>query len=352
MSSHVQTEKMFNSTGIVTQKFLFEKGVDYILSFRLKELVHDSPSSDEEKEYLKQNKKKGKEKKKPGRKSNWSPEAVDDFIDIVVNDDYYKRKLIFTNTKNQKNGVIYEKILLQLKERAAKRGDILQFTVPQLRTKFKKCISDCKHVALTMKTATGIKRFQEERGFGKWFNMLFPLVKSRDSCKPELALEPSSVEQQLTKKASPDDGKEGIFIPVKKKQKVKASDKISESAIEAINVVKDTLKNDPTKDLIAFMKEELEKSREHELKLVGLMQSFRQTDAQYPPHQLPSFGGMPCNEGSSLAATNYSSWNIAIGTRVHNQPAAYHYSDVASSSIPESQSTQIHYDGKKAYQKL
>ena len=43
MSSHVQTDKMFNSTGIVTQKFLFEKGVDYILSFRLKELVHDSP---------------------------------------------------------------------------------------------------------------------------------------------------------------------------------------------------------------------------------------------------------------------------------------------------------------------
>ena len=68
-----------------------------------------------------------------------------------------------------------------LKERAAKRGDILQFTVPQLRTKLKKGISDCKRVALTMKTATGIKRFQEERGFGKWFNMLFPLVKSRDS---------------------------------------------------------------------------------------------------------------------------------------------------------------------------
>ena len=116
--------------------------------------------------------------------------------------------------------------------------------------------------------------------------------------------------------------------------------------------MKDTLKNDPTKDLIAFMKEEMEKSREHELKLVDLMQSFRQTNTQYPPHQLPSFGGMPCNEGSSLAATNYPSWNIAIGTRVRNQPAAYHYSDVASSSIPESQSTQIHYDGKKAYQKL
>ena len=101
----------------------------YILSFRLKELVHGSPSSVEEKEDFKQNKKKGKEKKKSGRKSNWSPEAVDDFIDIVVNDDYYQRKLIFTSTKNQKNGVIYEKILLKLIEKVAKRGDILQFSV-------------------------------------------------------------------------------------------------------------------------------------------------------------------------------------------------------------------------------
>ena len=130
MSSHVQTDKMFNSAGIVTQGVFFEKGVGYILSFRLKELVHGSPSSVEEKEDFKQNKKKGKEKKKPGRKSNWSPEAVDDFIDIVVNDDYYQRKLIFTSTKNQKNGVIYEKILLKLIEKVAKRGDILQFTVP------------------------------------------------------------------------------------------------------------------------------------------------------------------------------------------------------------------------------
>ena len=102
----------------------------FSLQWHFKELVYGSPSSVEEKEDFKQNKKKGKEKKKPGRKSNWSPEAVDDFIDIVVNDDYYKRKLIFTNTKNQKNGVIYEKILLKLIEKFAKRGDILQFTVP------------------------------------------------------------------------------------------------------------------------------------------------------------------------------------------------------------------------------
>ena len=60
---------MFNSTGTVNPKFFSLKGVGYILSFRLKELVHDSPSSDEEKEDFKDNE-KGKEKKKPGSKSN------------------------------------------------------------------------------------------------------------------------------------------------------------------------------------------------------------------------------------------------------------------------------------------
>ena len=96
----------------------------------------------------------------------------------------------------------------------------------------------------------------------------------------------------------------------------------------------------------------MEKSREHELKLVGLMQSFRQTYTQYLPHQLLPFGGMPCTIEFSLAATNYPSWSIALSTHAHNQPAAYHYSDVSRISIPESQSTGIHYHGKKAYQKL
>ena len=41
---------------------------------------------------------------------------MDDMVDIVVNNDYYKRKLIFTNTKNQRNGEIYERIKKELQE--------------------------------------------------------------------------------------------------------------------------------------------------------------------------------------------------------------------------------------------
>ena len=65
-------------------------------------------------------------------------------------------------------------------------------TVNQMRTKFKKCVSQYKQAALTQKTATGIKRYQEDRGFGKWFNALFDVVKTRDSCQPKWALEPST----------------------------------------------------------------------------------------------------------------------------------------------------------------
>ena len=49
---------------------------------------------------------------------------------------------------------------------------------------------------MTIKTASGIKRFQEERGYGACFNQLFEVVKTRDSCSPELATEPSASKEK------------------------------------------------------------------------------------------------------------------------------------------------------------
>lgn len=108
---------------------------------------------------------------------------------------YYKRKLIFTNTKFQRNGEIYEEILTELKKRASARGKELKFSVKQLHTKFKKCVSDCKQAAVAIRTATGIKRFQEDGRLGNWFKPLFAVVQTRDSCQPDQAIEPSSLEQ-------------------------------------------------------------------------------------------------------------------------------------------------------------
>lgn len=49
---------------------------------------------------------KAKKSKRPGRKPRWCPKVLDDSID-VVNSNEYKIKLIFTNTKNQRNSPIY-----------------------------------------------------------------------------------------------------------------------------------------------------------------------------------------------------------------------------------------------------
>ena len=187
---------------------------------------------------------KGAIKKESARKSKWPEKVLDDFIDIVVSSNSYKRKLIFTHCKSQKNGPIYEKILEELNVRAFSRGEVITSTVPQLRSKFKKCVSVYKQAVLTQKAATGIKRFQEYRGFGKWFHALLEVVRTWDSCRPEWAQEPSS---------SNSEEQEPLFA--KKKQTMK--EKVDATTVEVTNLDKATNENDPTKQLISFKMEEM-----------------------------------------------------------------------------------------------
>jgi hypothetical protein len=105
-------------------------------------------------------------RKNNGRRSLWKSEYV---VDIITSSENFKRRLIFTNNKRATNGEVYSQVLEQIKERHA----LFPFTVKQMRTKFKWCISTCKKVALTIQTATGIKRFVEDKGYGKWFGLLF-----------------------------------------------------------------------------------------------------------------------------------------------------------------------------------
>ncbi|XP_078348565.1 uncharacterized protein LOC144633595 [Oculina patagonica] len=174
-------------------------------------------------------------KKKVGRKSFWQEEEVTDMVDIVCNSDYYKRKIIFTNSKNSKNIDVYKKLLEEMQERFEARGHDVVFTAEQVRNKFKKLIGECKKVALTVKTATGVDRFQEKKNYGPWFPRLFALVKTRDSCQPERAVEPTCGsnedvnEQSRASPASVEASDEGVsngspedrklFVPVKKRGK-------------------------------------------------------------------------------------------------------------------------------------
>ncbi|CAH3153764.1 unnamed protein product, partial [Porites lobata] len=202
-------------------------------------------------------------KKKAGRRPTWREDDVTDLVDIVCNSEYFKRKILFTNSKNTKNNEIYGKLLKDLKERALARGDEFSFTVNQVRNKLKKLISECKKAALAIKTATGIDRFQEEKNYGPWFAVLFALVKTRDSCQPDRAIEP-------TASGSSDEsaGEKKLFVPIKNRGK-----KRKDFASSAVECMEKLLERDPTKDLLEFYREENEKARKHEMQLMQMIMS-------------------------------------------------------------------------------
>eukprot|EP00795_Rhopilema_esculentum_P004021 gene4021-20189_t len=164
--------------------------------------------------------KKRKKEKKSGRKTSWPDTLLADFIDIIVSNEYFKKKLIFQNVKNKKNCEIYGNILKELKKRVHARNENCNYTVIQLRNKFKKVVGECKKAALVMKTASGIKRFQEEKNYGVWFNQLLELVKTRESCQPEQAIEPSERSFDSTSECvAPAESTPEFFIPVMKAPK-------------------------------------------------------------------------------------------------------------------------------------
>ncbi|XP_022803092.1 uncharacterized protein LOC111340500 [Stylophora pistillata] len=213
---------------------------------------------------------KGKSSKRPGRKPRWCPKSLDNFVDIVVSSNEFKNKLIFTNTKNQRNGPIVVKILDESKERASARGDKFTMSVNQMRTKFKKCVSQCKQAAPTQKTETGMKRYQGDHGFGKWFNTLFEVVKTRDSSQPECALEPSTSSSSPPRTPGnslydPDkvDDEVEMFVPKRSLKKGKSNKDKLDINQEVIQLIQEAVRNDPTKEMISFLKDEMEKSRVH-----------------------------------------------------------------------------------------
>ena len=134
--------------------------------------------------------------KKGGPKSLWTTEMLDDLVDIIVSNERYKRKLIFTNCPTTSNAVVYQEIVKEMQRRYSQRGCTFDLTLAQTRNKFKKMMSTCKTALMTVKTASGIKRFQDQKELGQWFNRLLQLMKSRASCQPRQAIEPGSTQLQ------------------------------------------------------------------------------------------------------------------------------------------------------------
>ena len=47
----------------------------------------------------------------------WPEIAVTDLVDIILENEKYKTKLLLTNTKNVKNRVYYDQVITELKKR-------------------------------------------------------------------------------------------------------------------------------------------------------------------------------------------------------------------------------------------
>ena len=69
-------------------------------------------------------------------------------------------------------------------KRTSGREENFYFIIDQMRSKFKKCVSECKKGALTIKSGTGIKRFQEDKSYGEWFCAAKMKINSYSGYKP------------------------------------------------------------------------------------------------------------------------------------------------------------------------
>ena len=133
----------------------------------------------------------------------------------------------------------------------------------------------CREAALKVKTTSGIKRFQDEKEYGSWFQKLLPIISSTDSCQPEQAIEPghenledddsngdessTSTLNQPTSSTGNQPKKRNLFVPIhetaRKSKKVTSERHMSEIS-SSINDIKAILENDPTKELLNFLKED------------------------------------------------------------------------------------------------
>ena len=158
------------------------------------------------------------------------------------------------------------KIVKEVKARLAGRGEMFVFSVVQTRTKFKACISACKKASMTRRCGSGIANFMEQQP--PWFKKLYPLVESRDSCNPDMALEPTFADEDCLEDSekspcsdqtstSGESTNKDLFVPVPpKRAKHESTNNMLKEAISAFN---NFASKDPTESFYKVMKEENEK---------------------------------------------------------------------------------------------
>ena len=125
-------------------------------------------------------------------------------------------------------------------------------------------------VCLPKRTASGIAGYQVEKGYGKWWETLFPSVASMESSDPNNIIEPSfdTINQRVESEAqanevtnvSSQNGKTNM-----KKQKEKKLEQ------DIVNLARSFIENNPTEKLLNFLASENERPRRHEAEIMRMM---------------------------------------------------------------------------------
>ena len=122
-------------------------------------------------------------------KLNWSNVMLDEMVDIICSNKQFKIFLIFRNQTFAAKTNIFEKVAEKMNKRAATDGRKSTITHSKVRNKFKKLVYKCKSISLTQQTARGISCYRVETGYGKLWDILFPLVASKESADPSNIVE-------------------------------------------------------------------------------------------------------------------------------------------------------------------
>ena len=223
---------------------------------------------------------------------------LDDMVNIICSNEQFKKFLIFRNQKCAANTNIFEKVAEEMNERSVDDGRKITITHSQIRNKFKRLVCECKSISLSQGTASGISRYQVEKGYGKWWDIFFPLVTSRESADPSNIVEPPfynddqniDPENDLGGSKNETGEKKSECKPKKNKETIEQS---------LLTLTKSFIDNDPTEKMLKFMAEEIEKSRKHEMDMMKLMFSQQHPPFQEPSPSIPFHYHSPSSSGNS-----------------------------------------------------
>ena len=137
-----------------------------------------------------------------------------------------------------------------------------------------------------------------------------------------------------------DDSDKKQFVPIRKGRRKKVKSQNSSSALStAVELFEKVVNNDPTTQLMHFFKEENQRAREHELKLMELFMSQRQPAVSYSagsssiifPGRSPSpfAESSHCAGSSSLISPERSPWPFAYTAQdlLYKEPRQCQFSE-------------------------